>query len=267
MTTMPSTRASTRTTGFALLLVLTLAALDGCAHIGDAMGEAVRWQQSRQMVLVTIPDWDSNHGTLRTYERTADGWRQVEVAAPVMIGRSGAAWGLGLHAAQPGAQKREGDGRAPAGVFAVGTAFGYAADTGTALPYAAMQASHYCIDVNESSLYNQIVDADAVGAEAIKGSTEPMRRDIHADGDQRYRLGFVIEHNVEARPGAGSCIFAHLWKSPTDATAGCTAMDPATMDRLLSWLQPSQRPVLVLLPEHEHLRLRDAWQLPQPESP
>jgi len=25
--------------------------------------------------------------------------------------------------------------------------------------------------------------------------------------------------------------------------------------------------VLVLLPEHEYLRLRGAWQLPQPESP
>ena len=267
MTTMSSTRASTRITGFTLLLALALAALAGCAHMGDAADPAGRWRQSRQLVLVTIPGWDSNHGMLRRYERSADGWRQVGVAAPVMIGRAGAAWGLGLHAAQPGVQKREGDGRAPAGVFAVGTAFGYAGSASTALPYAAMQASHYCIDVNEAPLYNRIVDANVVGAEAIKGSTEPMRRDLHADGDQRYRLGFVIEHNVEARPGAGSCIFAHLWKSPTDATAGCTAMDPATMDRLLSWLQPSQRPVLVLLPEHEHLRLRDAWQLPQPESP
>jgi len=264
---MPTSRASTRVTGFTLLAALAVAALAGCAHHDAATGEAARWQQSRQLVLVTVPDWDSDHGTLRTYERSADGWRQIDAAAPVTIGRAGAAWGLGLHSAQPGVQKREGDGRAPAGVFTIGTAFGYADSAGTALPYAAMGASHYCIDVNDSPLYNRIVDANVVGAEAIKGSTEPMRRDLHADGDQRYRLGFVVEHNVEARPGAGSCIFAHLWKSPTDATAGCTAMDPAAMDRLLSWLQPSQRPVLVLLPEHEYLRLRGAWQLPQPESP
>jgi len=267
MTTKPSTRRSTRIARFTLLAALAVAALAGCAHRGDPTGEATRWQQSRQVVLVTIPDWNSDHGTLRTYERLADGWRQVGAAAPVTIGRAGAAWGLGLHPAQPGVQKREGDGRAPAGVFAIGTAFGYADSAGTALPYAAMEASHYCIDVNDSPLYNRIVDANVVGAEATKGSTEPMRRDLHADGDQRYRLGFVVEHNVEARPGAGSCIFAHLWKSPTDATAGCTAMDPAAMERLLSWLQPTQRPVLVLLPEHEYLRLRGAWQLPQPESP
>ena len=263
---MSNARAPARTT-VTRLLALALAMLAGCAHVDRAAGPAAPWQQARQMVVVTTPDWDSSQGTLRSYERVADGWRQVGAAAPVTIGRAGAAWGLGLHAPQPGAQKREGDGRAPAGVFAVGTAFGYADSASTALPYAPMRASHYCIDVNDSPLYNQIVDADAVGTAAIEGSTEPMRRDLHADGDQRYRLGFVIEHNTEARPAGGSCIFAHLWKSPTDATAGCTAMDPATMGRLLSWLQPAQRPVLVLLPRHEYLRLHRAWQLPQPESP
>lgn len=265
---MPSPRASIRI-AVTLLATLALAAFAGCAHRGvvDGTGEAARWQQSRQLVLVTIPGWDSNHGTLRTYQRSADGWRQVDAAAPVMIGRAGAAWGLGLHPAQPGSQKREGDGRAPAGAFTIGTAFGYAANAATALPYAAMDASDYCIDVNASPLYNRIVDTKDVGVEAIVGSTEPMRRDLHADGDQRYRLGFVIEHNAQARPAAGSCIFAHLWKSPTDATAGCTAMDPATMDRLLSWLQPTQRPVFVLLPETEYARLRSAWQLPELDTP
>ena len=262
---MPSLRTSIRI-ATALLPAFAFAALAGCAH-GGAKADPTGWHSSRQLVLVTTPGWDSTQGTLRAYERAADGWRQVDAATPVTIGRAGAAWGLGLHPAQPGVQKREGDGRAPAGVFAIGAAFGYAGSARTALPYAAMQASHYCIDVNDSPLYNRIVDTDVVGAEAVKGSTEPMRRDLHAEGDQRYRLGFVIEHNAAARPGAGSCIFAHLWKSPTDATAGCTAMDPAAMDRLLAWLQPSQRPVLVLLPEPEYLRLHGAWQLPQPESP
>ena len=59
---------------------------------------------------------------------------------PVTIGRAGSAWGLGLHPAQRGPQKREGDGRAPAGVFRIGTAFGYADRPTTALPYDAMDA-------------------------------------------------------------------------------------------------------------------------------
>lgn len=246
---------------FLLLLIATLAA---CAHRNAP--DAMHWRHARQLVLVTTPDWNADHGTLRTYTRNGREWRAVGAAAPVMIGRAGAAWGLGLHAPQPGLQKREGDGRNPAGVFAIGSAFGYAESARTALPYLAMQASHYCIDVNASPLYNRIVDASIVGADAIAGSTEPMRRDLHVDGDQRYRLGLVIEHNPGNIAAAGSCIFAHVWKSPTTATSGCTAMDAAVMERLFAWLRPDARPIFVLLPEAEHARLHVAWQLPDLEA-
>lgn len=247
-----------------LSLLLVFALIAGCVHQRER--DAARWDDARQLVLVTIPGWNADHGSLRTYTRDGGEWREVGGAAPVMVGRAGAAWGIGLHGARTGLQKREGDGRNPAGAFAIGTAFGYAASAVTALPYAPMQASHYCVDVDASPLYNRIVDANVVGADAVAGSTEPMRRDLHAGGDQRYRLGFVIEHNKAGRPGAGSCIFAHLWKSPTDATAGCTAMDEAVMTRLLSWLQPARNPIFVLLPEHEYARLYRAWQLPQPDA-
>jgi L,D-peptidoglycan transpeptidase YkuD (ErfK/YbiS/YcfS/YnhG family) len=147
-------------------------------------------------------------------------------------------------------------------MFAIGEAFGYGPTARTSLPYAAMQASNYCVDVSGSPLYNRIVDADVVGAAAVAQATEPMRRDLHADGDQRYRLGFVIEHNMQARPMAGSCIFAHLWKSPEDPTTGCTAMAPPTMQALLGWLRPELHPVFVLLPLPEYRRLQGAWGLP-----
>ena len=148
-------------------------------------------------------------------------------------------WGLGLHRPlQPGPVKREGDGRAPAGVFAIGKAFGYAASAATALPYAAMDAPTTASMSAGRRCTTASSTRKVVGAVPSPGSTEPMRRDLHADGDQRYRLGFVIEHNAAGRPAAGSCIFAHLWKSPDDATAGCTAMDDAVMTRLLSWLRP-----------------------------
>lgn len=247
----------------AILLTGTLM-LAGCLHHPHAARAAAEsWADSRQLVLVTVPDWNAAQGTLRRYERTAGHWREVGDARPVMIGRSGAAWGSGLHPSrQTGPGKREGDGRAPAGVFRIGRAFGYAAQAATALPYDPMQASHYCIDVNESPLYNTIVDARVVGAQAVAGSTEPMRRDIHAGGDQRYRQGFVIEHNTSRQPAAGSCIFAHLWKSPADATAGCTAMDASTMSDLLAWLRPEHQPLFVLMPVQEYARLQSQWQLP-----
>ena len=247
-----------------VLLMPALLALAACAS-RPATNAATPWGNARQLVLVTTDGWDASGGQLRRYERDGGDWRAVGAASAVTVGRNGSAWGLGLHPAQTDEpQKREGDGRAPAGVFALGTAFGYGPNATTPMPYQAMGSDDYCIDVNASPLYNRIVDAGEVGKAAVAGSTEPMRRDLHAGGDQRYRLGLVIEHNPQRVPGAGSCIFAHLWKAPGEPTAGCTAMADPAMDALLAWLRPQQHPVFVLLPEAELRRLRQDWQLPAP---
>lgn len=255
------TRTLRRAAAPALLCLLAMV-LAGCA--GTSTRQATRaWDGAQQMVVVTTADWDANTGTLQRYERDGGHWRALGDAAPITIGRSGSAWGVGLNAPQAGEpQKREGDGRAPAGVFAIGTAFGYADNSASAWPYQAMTASDYCIDVDGSPLYNRIVDAAQVGAQAVAGSTEPMRRDLHANGDQRYKLGFVIEHNPDNRNGAGSCIFAHLWKAPGETTAGCTAMAEPVMQQLLAWLDPRRKPVFVLLPKAEYGRVRRDWDLP-----
>jgi len=76
------------------------------------------------------------------------------------------------------------------------------------------------------------------------------------------REGFVIEHNASAVPGQGSCIFAHLWRQPGEATAGCTAMAPERMSALLEWLSPQAKPLFVLLPQAEYQRLQHDWELP-----
>lgn len=246
------------------VLACSLLVLGACASPGTPAPRA--WDGAGQLVLVTTPHVDADEGTLRRYVRDGGHWRPVGDPVPVTVGRSGIAWGRGLHPPQPGQAKREGDGRAPAGVFRIGTAFGYAQAFPTALPYAPMDAGDWCIDVPDSPLYNRIVDTSEVGGAAVEGSTEPMRRDLHADGDQRYRLGFVIEHNDDAVPRAGSCIFAHEWKAPGVATAGCTAMAPAAMEALLGWLDPAAEPVFVLLSAADHARLHRPWDLPAPAA-
>src|SRR3546814_10844721 len=131
----------------------------------DVCSSDLAWNDARQLVLVTTADWEATTGTLRTFDRGDDGaWHEAGKAAPVSIGRGGSGWGIGLHPAQTGGPaKREGDGRAPAGVFAIGEAFGYATQAQTALPYAPMQAGSWCMDVVDSPLYNRIVDARDVG--------------------------------------------------------------------------------------------------------
>lgn len=248
------------TATIALIYAFALAA---CATQGGRASGGNAWSQSRQLILVTTADWNATQGLLRTYERSAGStWQEQGDGVAITVGRSGSAWGLGLHPTQPGVQKREGDGRAPAGVFAIGPAFGYVARADTALPYQQMHADSWCMDVPASPLYNRIVDAREVGAAAVEGSTEPMRLDVHNQGDERYRNGFVILHNAAAVKGAGSCIFAHLWKAPGQPTAGCTAMAPESMARLYRWLKPEMQPVFVLLPDVEYQRLQESWDLP-----
>ena len=243
-----------------ILLASSLLVLQACAP-----GPVRNWHDAGQMVLVLTPNWNAEHGQLRRYQRDANGWHQVGDTRAVSIGKSGAAWGIGLTAPQDDGHpvKREGDGRSPAGVFAIGTAFGYKANLSTQLAYAAMHADSYCVDVSGSPYYNRIVRASEVGREAVKGASEHMRLDLINHGDPRYRMGFVIEHNPAQEPMAGSCIFAHLWNPPGNATVGCTAMSPATMTSLLRWLQPAQHPLFILLPEEAYLRLRKTWQLPK----
>ena len=125
-----------------VLSTTALLLLAGCAHRPAGEQQATRWQHARQLVLVTTADWNSNRGTLRSYRRTAGNeWQAVYAAFPVVIGRAGSAWGIGLHdipQSSNGPIKQEGDGRSPAGVFAVGEAFGYAQRVDTALPYVAI---------------------------------------------------------------------------------------------------------------------------------
>lgn len=239
-----------------LLFALTCALIANAAVSGPLPGNA------RQLVLVVTPGWDATQGELRMFDARGESWQPRAKPVAVSIGRAGSAWGIGLHEPQPGLQKREGDGRSPAGMFTIGTGFGYADRVDSKLAYRGMTQFDYCMDVNESPLYNTIVDAREVGEAAVAKSTEPMRLDLRKKGDQRYRLGFVIEHNPKNEATHGSCIFAHLWGAPGQTTAGCTAMTDAVMNDLMAWLDKDLHPIFVLLPRAEYERLKASWRLP-----
>ena len=228
------------------------------------------------MLLVTTDAWSATGGTLQRYERTGTAWRTVGVPVTVRVGRSGLGWGIGLHAAATARRgeptKREGDGRAPAGVFRLSATFGYAETEATGLPYVPTDADTECVDDTASVAYNS-VRTRTPGSDW--GSHEEMRRP-----DGLYRIGVVVAHNgpgidpalvpgglVAAlrRPVAragGSCIFLHVWRTPDTATSGCTAMPDASLQSVIAWLDARQEPVLVQLPRDARRRLAHAWGLP-----
>ncbi|HXE39728.1 MAG TPA: hypothetical protein VN639_14770, partial [Azonexus sp.] len=105
--------------------------------------------------------------------------------------------------------------------------------------------------------YNRIVDQSRI-AQSDWHSCEDMRR-----GDGRYAVGAVVAHNAgQPVPGAGSCIFLHVWAGVGVPTAGCTAMALADMTAIAGWLDAAAAPVLVQLPRAEYERWREVWGLP-----
>lgn len=180
---------------------------------------------------------------------------------PVSLGRGGLRWGLGLHPAMAGPAKAEGDGCAPAGVFAITALFGEAAAdsefaAAARLPYHAATPALKAIDDPASRHYNRIVDTTGIAADWA--SCEDMRR-----ADERYAVGAVIDHNPEAVPGAGSCIFLHVWAREGAPTAGCTAGARGDIEAICRWLDGGKRPLLVQLALADYERLRGAWGLPE----
>ena len=185
----------------------------------------------------------------------------MSAEVPVVVGRTGLAWGDGVvdAGAAAGPHKREGDGKAPAGVFRLGPAFGFATRRESSwLPaaYRPLTPSTECVDDTASRRYNLLVERAASG-DVDWNSSERMR------SVEGYRWGLVVMHNA-APPvaGRGSCIFLHVWAGPGRGTAGCTAMEESSLTELLRWLDPQKRPLLVQLPEGEYTRLRAPWRLP-----
>lgn len=248
-----------------ILMAITFLAVAKVGAEGKKMseqGEFLANPQVKQLVLVISDDWNAKMAQLYRFEKHQGKWQTIGETVPVNLGRTGLAWGIGLHPKQQGYHKKEGDGKAPAGIFHFGTAFGYLPEVATNMPYSQMQSSNYCMDVNASPLYNQIVDQKVVGESATKGSSEAMRRDLFSN-DDLYKKGLVINHNPDNISGAGSCIFVHLWRGPESPTAGCTSMQENQIDSLLSWLDQSQQPRYVALPRNEYLAKQKSWGLPK----
>lgn len=250
--------------------------ITGCAAAGSPVGSgaSVGHLPSRtnlpgpvgtaktQLLTVVSDDWNTFHAVLRRYQRRPGGdWAEIDGPAPVVLGRAGYGWGRGLHGdgaplGHAGPTKREGDGRSPAGVFELGPIYGYEPPpVQVSLPYVEATPLLRCIDDPASLAYNRIVSV----SEQTKdwGSAELMLRQ-----DDHYEIAIFVEHNANPPlPGAGSCIFLHVWEGPDIAVRGCTAMPKPLLETLSEWLEP-EAAVLVALPKNEYDELADTWNLP-----
>lgn len=245
-----------RLSGFVLGAVVLLCGLSATPVTGEE-------KTALQALVVTTSGWSAVDASLRLYERKdiQSAWIPAAERIPAVVGRNGLAWGRGIHPdlSAGGPQKRERDGRAPAGIFRLGPAFGYAPGESVpwiVLPYRQMTESRKCVDDPASLVYNRLVEER--NARKDWNSFEDMRR-----SDEQYRLGIVIGHNTDpVAPGGGSCIFLHIWEKPSKGTSGCTAVSAADMEEILRRLRPEANPLLIQLPQPEYERLRAPQGLP-----
>lgn len=203
--------------------------------------------KSEQLVLAVARSWNSTTADLRRFERVAGALRRVGGSSEVELGRAGLGWGRGLHPPSlAGPRKREGDGRSPAGLFRFGTAFGAAeGPSNLRWPYLRTTATLRCVDDPAHPDYGALLETNPPPAVPFR-SAETMQPTSRV-----YDLGLVVEHNLPAEPGAGSCIFVHLATSERRPTSGCTALDRGSLEALLDWLAPEKTPLFVQLPASE----------------
>lgn len=243
-----------------LLLVLLLGLSAVNLRAADLPSSSDALSDSRQCLLVSARDWNSSSASLRLFERDRlnSSWRESGSPKPVLIGKSGLGWGQGLVDTKslPGPRKKEGDGKAPAGIFRLISAFGYASRCHTKLPYLALSPDIEAIDDPRSRYYNQLVVRSKIASPDWRTSEEMFR------SDDRYKWGIVVAHNMPPQPGAGSCIFLHVLSKPPSPTVGCTAMSEKNMVDLIGWLDSKRRPLLIQLPSEAYGMLHDTWHLP-----
>ncbi len=197
---------------------------------------------SKQILLVSSEGFNNTKATLKTFERSKNGWHEVFEPVSVNLGRKGLAWGKGVveFSHQPDEPlKIEGDGKSPAGLFRLGLFFGYD-EQNFGFPYLKVGKNTLCIDDSDSLHYNKIIESTE---ESRFKSFEYMKRE-----DRLYRLGITVKHNEDNLKRQGSCIFIHIQRAENSPTSGCTSMQEAELLKIMKWLKEESRPLLLQLP-------------------
>jgi L,D-peptidoglycan transpeptidase YkuD (ErfK/YbiS/YcfS/YnhG family) len=156
--------------------------------------------------------------------RPAQGWLIAGPAAlPVALGRTGIK-----------ANKREGDGATPRGTFRLKRLWWRAdrhARPATLLPSRRIGPQDgWCEDPADRHYNRPVTLAPASHADRL------------ARADDLYDFIIELDHNMRPRvAGRGSAVFIHVARARLAPTAGCVALERATLRRLLGRLGPRTR--------------------------
>jgi L,D-peptidoglycan transpeptidase YkuD (ErfK/YbiS/YcfS/YnhG family) len=221
--------------------VIALVAL-ATAHSAPARAQScpAPLGDAKRLVLVTAAGMNDVAATMRLYERASakEPWRALDASEPATIGKAGMGWSQFFTklARRDEPLKVEGDKRTPAGIYPIGRSFGILASSRP--DYLHVTSDTICVHDLSSPAYNTIASRARVGPA------------VHAENMSRilpmYRRGLLVDYPTDARKQAGSCIFIHVWRSPTTGTAGCVAVPEPRVEALQDFAAGGA--VLAILP-------------------
>jgi L,D-peptidoglycan transpeptidase YkuD (ErfK/YbiS/YcfS/YnhG family) len=156
------------------------------------------------------------------HEKDENGnWKQI-LSTPGFIGKNGLV---------PDAERAEGCGQTPVGVYHFNKAFGIAADPGCAIPYIQVDENTYWSGDPERQ-YNQMVDLRDVPELAMEDSEHII------DYEYQYQYCLNISFNDQGTPGRGSAIFLHCLGPAKPYTGGCVAVPENMMRMIMQRVSP-----------------------------
>ncbi len=195
---------------------------------------------SKQVILVTTNYQKSYKAKLSCFEKVGNLWKELLPKMGANIGKNGLkpTKDSKIEESEKNQFKYEGDMCSPIGIFSIDTLFGWGDNQNFKLPYKKVTNDDYWISENEKDSYNIWIHREG-GPDKDWTNFEYMKIDP-------YKYGAIINYNMDGNKvvGNGSGIFLHV-KGKNDYTSGCTALSEDDLIKVLKWLSPEKRPLIV----------------------
>jgi L,D-peptidoglycan transpeptidase YkuD (ErfK/YbiS/YcfS/YnhG family) len=171
--------------------------------------------------VISVVGVGGSSAKMDVYQRTPTGWQAIAAGIPAFVGSNGMAPRI-----------REGGGQTPTGIFSLDFAFGTAPNPGGGLQYVQVGPNHWWDGDSDSPTYNTMQVCEK---SQCPFSTDPPSGTENLQISQ-YEHAVVMGVNKNRVPDEGSAYFLHA----TDGgpTAGCVAIDDATLVKIMQWLKP-----------------------------
>ncbi|MCV7126214.1 MULTISPECIES: L,D-transpeptidase family protein [Mycolicibacterium] len=199
----------------AALLTPAQAVADFSPWFANSVGPATQ--------VLAVTGTGGSDAKLDVWERTAAGWQPVAggVGIPAKIGEKGMS-----------PNHFDGSMMTPKGIYTLDFAFGTQPNPGGGLKYVQVGPNHWWDGDMKSPTYNTMQVCDKENCPfntSLSAGTENL--DI-----PQYAHAVVMGVNKERIPGKGGAFFVH--STDGGATAGCVAIDDATLVTIMRWLRP-----------------------------